>query len=96
MRFYDLCGRCGRPLGSPSVLVDRMCRDCCDVVGVAFRGQPVQVPDGHKRCTGCQEVKPHTSFYRNVGIGDGYRHRCKVCQSAAAATRYQRKKAGVA
>lgn len=93
IRYFDLCGRCGIPI-SPSPRWERMCRDCCDVTGVKLHVEPV--PDGHKRCSRCSVVKPYSGFYRNPGIGDGYKAQCRDCQSAEAAARWQRKKAGVA
>lgn len=42
------------------------------------------IPSGHKRCTGCQEIKPASFeyFYRTKRTPDGYRQRCKVCLDA--------------
>lgn len=41
------------------------------------------IPDTHKRCTMCQEVKSRDEFYKKPG--DSFKAvapRCKVCQSA--------------
>lgn len=34
-----------------------------------------------KRCTGCEEVKPVSEFYRNRSNGDGLAHYCKSCEA---------------
>jgi hypothetical protein len=37
-----------------------------------------------KKCTGCDEVKPVTEFYRNKKARDGRRWECKACSRKAA------------
>jgi len=39
------------------------------------------LPEGHKRCSGCKEVKPFNEFYNNRTESDGLTCRCKVCIS---------------
>jgi hypothetical protein len=41
----------------------------------------VEVPSGHKRCPGCQEIKPHADWHRNRTSSDGFADRCKRCRS---------------
>lgn len=36
-------------------------------------------PDGHKRCSGCGEIKPHAMFYPNARVKDGLYARCNTC-----------------
>lgn len=44
-----------------------------------LRPQPdPDIPEGHKRCTSCREVKPLTEFNRQDGTK--YRSRCKPCR----------------
>lgn len=40
------------------------------------------IPDGHKRCTRCGEVKPYAEMVRNSRKPDGYASRCKACHNA--------------
>lgn len=36
-----------------------------------------------KKCTGCEELKPTTEFYRNKTMGDGLATYCKQCNKEA-------------
>jgi hypothetical protein len=40
-----------------------------------------------KRCSVCGELKPLEDFYKSVGMRDGHRNDCKVCNLAAKAAR---------
>ncbi|MFD9455486.1 endonuclease VII domain-containing protein [Streptomyces sp. NPDC059985] len=42
----------------------------------------VEVPEGHKLCLRCDEVKPHSEWHRNATAPDGLSTRCKVCRAA--------------
>ncbi|WP_327307573.1 endonuclease VII domain-containing protein [Streptomyces sp. NBC_01298] len=42
----------------------------------------VEVPEGHKVCLRCGEVKPHSEWHRNATAPDGLSTRCKVCRAA--------------
>lgn len=37
------------------------------------------IPEGHKRCTGCDAVKPLDEFWKSKGNKDGRMSRCAVC-----------------
>lgn len=48
----------------------------------------VPVPDGHKRCPTCGEIKPLSEWPRNRQSRDGYGSYCKACKSARDAREY--------
>lgn len=35
-----------------------------------------------KSCTGCQQTKPKSDFYKDAVKKDGYKNKCKTCQAA--------------
>ncbi|MFF1767191.1 endonuclease VII domain-containing protein [Streptomyces sp. NPDC058249] len=41
----------------------------------------VDVPDGHKFCRGCGEIKPHSEWHRNASASDGLATCCKACKA---------------
>lgn len=41
----------------------------------------VDVPEGHKLCLKCGEVKPWSDWHRNVTASDGLSTRCKACRA---------------
>ena len=41
--------------------------------------QPQPLPEGHKRCSKCGEVKPYESFFRKSASKDGRESECKAC-----------------
>ncbi|MEU3980040.1 endonuclease VII domain-containing protein [Streptomyces sp. NPDC026672] len=43
--------------------------------------EKVDVPDGHKLCRACGEVKPHSEWHRNATASDGLSTRCKACRA---------------
>ena len=51
-----------------------------EAVGKSVR-EHVDVPDGHKLCRTCGDVKPHGDWHRNAGASDGLSTRCKACRS---------------
>ncbi|MBD0837972.1 endonuclease VII domain-containing protein [Streptomyces sp. TRM68416] len=40
------------------------------------------VPEGHKYCRGCREVKPHSAWHEKTSAPDGLASRCKACKAA--------------
>ncbi|WP_371648151.1 endonuclease VII domain-containing protein [Streptomyces mirabilis] len=42
---------------------------------------PEEVPEGHKHCLGCGEIKPHSEWHRNRSASDGLSARCKACRA---------------
>ncbi|MFD3584443.1 endonuclease VII domain-containing protein [Streptomyces sp. NPDC058683] len=74
--------------------LQRHCRDCrtnyhCrapEPLG------PARVPEGHKRCRGCGEVKPHSEWHRK---GDGFAGRCKARRAAVQPAHHLRRKYGL-
>ncbi|WP_371612134.1 endonuclease VII domain-containing protein [Streptomyces clavifer] len=68
------------------------CRECVAAYGAAHyrrrreaQGKPVRqradVPQGHKECRPCGEVKPHSEWHRNATAPDGLATRCKACKA---------------
>ncbi|MET9255914.1 endonuclease VII domain-containing protein [Streptomyces sp. NPDC003717] len=41
----------------------------------------VDVPEGHKLCRTCGQVKPHSEWHRNATASDGLATRCKACKA---------------
>ncbi|MET9118004.1 endonuclease VII domain-containing protein [Streptomyces longwoodensis] len=39
------------------------------------------VPEGHKLCRTCGEIKPHSEWHRNSTASDGLSTRCKACRA---------------
>ncbi|MEU9733272.1 endonuclease VII domain-containing protein [Streptomyces sp. NPDC048002] len=64
------------------------CRDCASdyhrarqrKLGRKVRPQ-VHVPEGHKLCLKCGEVKPWSEWHRNARASDGLSTRCKACRA---------------
>lgn len=44
------------------------------------------LPEGHKRCSKCREVKAFCEFYKNRAQVDGYDNYCKSCSKAYKST----------
>ncbi|MGV9425513.1 endonuclease VII domain-containing protein [Streptomyces sp. NPDC003656] len=40
----------------------------------------VDVPNGHKYCRTCGQIKPHSEWHRNATASDGLSTRCKSCR----------------
>jgi Recombination endonuclease VII len=65
------------------------CRECAaeyyrrrqEARGKTVRAR-VDVPDGHKLCLKCGEIKPWTEWHRNATASDGLSTRCKACRAA--------------
>ncbi|MFE1833783.1 endonuclease VII domain-containing protein [Streptomyces sviceus] len=69
------------------------CRECVAEYSAAHyrrrreaMGKPVreqvEVPDGHKLCRTCGEIKPWSEWHRNATASDGLSTRCKTCRAA--------------
>ncbi|MFJ2772390.1 endonuclease VII domain-containing protein [Streptomyces sp. NPDC087300] len=43
--------------------------------------EAVEVPEGHKLCRVCGEIKPHGEWHRNATASDGLSTRCKACRA---------------
>ncbi|MFD8718366.1 endonuclease domain-containing protein [Streptomyces sp. NPDC059629] len=43
--------------------------------------EKVDVPEGHKLCRACGEVKPHSEWHRKRSAPDGLATRCKACRA---------------
>ncbi|WP_425835908.1 endonuclease VII domain-containing protein [Streptomyces fractus] len=68
------------------------CRDCVaeysaahyrrrrEALGKTVR-EKVDVPEGHKLCRTCGEIKPHKEWHRNATASDGLSTRCKACRA---------------
>ncbi|MFF4016802.1 endonuclease VII domain-containing protein [Streptomyces sp. NPDC001843] len=77
--------------------LQRHCRNCATnyhrrVLDPPVHGPADHVPEGHKRCRGCGEVKPHSEWHRK---GDGLASRCKACRAADAPAQHLRRKYGI-
>ncbi|MGD6746559.1 endonuclease VII domain-containing protein [Streptomyces sp. BH106] len=68
------------------------CRECVAEYSAAHyrrrqeaRGKSVRVkvdvPDGHKLCRTCGEIKPHADWHRNASASDGLSTKCKACRA---------------
>ncbi|NUQ96740.1 MAG: recombination endonuclease VII [Streptomyces sp.] len=77
--------------------LQRHCRDCatryhCHAPEPQRLGPKDDVPAGHKRCRGCDEVRPHSEWHRK---GAGWASRCKACRAAAAPAQHLLRKYGL-
>ncbi|MDX2932145.1 endonuclease domain-containing protein [Streptomyces ipomoeae] len=77
--------------------LQRHCRDCatsyhCRAPEPPVLGPAGDVPEGHKRCRGCGEVKPHSEWNRKR---DGLASRCKACRAAVRPAEHLRRKYGL-
>jgi hypothetical protein len=55
----------------------------------------VDVPEGHKHCLGCDEVKPWSEWHRNATASDGLSTRCKACRAAKGRSDYLKRQYGI-
>ncbi|WP_078869170.1 endonuclease VII domain-containing protein [Streptomyces sp. NRRL B-1347] len=55
----------------------------------------VPVPEGHKRCPQCGEVKPHAEWELNPTSSDGYASYCKPCRAERNQQSYFKRKYGL-
>ncbi|MFE6890698.1 endonuclease VII domain-containing protein [Streptomyces sp. NPDC057694] len=64
------------------------CRECAaeyyrrrqEARGKTVRAK-VDVPEGHKLCRTCGEIKSHSEWHRNATASDGLSTRCKACRA---------------
>ncbi|MFD7132541.1 endonuclease VII domain-containing protein [Streptomyces sp. NPDC059894] len=69
--------------------LQRHCRDCASDYHRARQQSlgkkvcpKVEVPEGHKLCLKCGEIKPWSEWHRNATASDGLSTRCKTCRAA--------------
>ncbi|GAA1946466.1 endonuclease VII domain-containing protein [Kitasatospora viridis] len=55
----------------------------------------VEVPEGHKRCAKCEQIKPHSEWDRNSSQVSGLAAYCKSCTAARNRESYFRRKYGL-
>ncbi|MEU4658644.1 endonuclease VII domain-containing protein [Streptomyces sp. NPDC023723] len=55
----------------------------------------VEVPDGHKRCRTCGEIKPHSEWTRNRTASDGLATLCKSCKAAQGRAGHLKRQYGI-
>lgn len=65
-------------------------RGALNRVRAAERRRAEGIPEGHKRCPTCGQVKPHDGFHRNSARYDGLAIKCKPCKSAETMARRKR------
>ncbi|TLS45516.1 recombination endonuclease VII [Streptomyces montanus] len=80
--------------------LQRHCQDCatnyhCRAPEPPVLGPDDNVPEGHKRCRSCGEVKPHSEWHRKSSAADGLAGRCKACRAAVAPAQHLRRKYGL-
>ncbi|MFH8444155.1 endonuclease VII domain-containing protein [Streptomyces sp. NPDC018026] len=104
------CSRCERHLpraafASNKSVVDGLqayCRECSaeyyrqrqEAKGKKVR-EKVSVPQGHKRCPQCREVKPHSEWERNKSASDGWASYCRACRAQRLRASYFKRKYGL-
>ncbi|WP_249416414.1 endonuclease VII domain-containing protein [Streptomyces sp. TS71-3] len=55
----------------------------------------VPVPEGHKRCPQCAEIKPYADWERNRSSPDGWASYCRECRAQRNRDSYYRRKYGL-
>ncbi|MDX2540895.1 endonuclease VII domain-containing protein [Streptomyces sp. WI04-05B] len=89
------CSACQRMLPTTAFAASRSrldglqgrCRECGAEAfrrGREARGKKVRrvdVPEGHKHCLGCDEVRHWSEWHRNAAASDGLSTRCKPCRA---------------
>ncbi|MEV0276057.1 endonuclease VII domain-containing protein [Streptomyces sp. NPDC050610] len=55
----------------------------------------VKVPDGHKLCRRCGEIKPHSEWHRNSTAPDGLSTRCKACRAVEGRAAHLKRSYGI-
>ncbi|MFD7294425.1 endonuclease VII domain-containing protein [Streptomyces sp. NPDC059897] len=90
------CSSCQESLPVSTFAVNRSrpdglqanCRECAaafykrrqETLGKSVR-EKVDVPEGHKLCRTCGEIKPHAEWHRNASASDGLSTKCKACRA---------------
>ncbi|CAM5239251.1 Recombination endonuclease VII OS=Streptomyces tendae OX=1932 GN=GUR47_33690 PE=4 SV=1 [Streptomyces tendae] len=96
------CSACKRTLPTSAFAanrskLDRLQDRCRECGAQAYRRRReaqgkkvrrVDVPEGHKHCLSCDEVKPWSEWHRNAAALDGLSARCKACRSVAGRARH--------
>jgi hypothetical protein len=57
--------------------------------------EKVDVPDGHKLCRACGEIKPHSEWHRNATASDGLSTQCKECRAVRARSDHLKRQYGI-
>lgn len=103
------CSTCQRMLALSAFAANRSkldgrqnnCREC---TAEAYRrrreasGKTVRrtnVPEGHKHCLTCDEVKPWSEWHRNVTASDGLSTLCKPCKAAKGRAGHLKRQYGI-
>ncbi|MET8447632.1 endonuclease VII domain-containing protein [Streptomyces sp. NPDC005209] len=103
------CSACKRTLSTSAFAANRSkldglqdrCRECGAEAyrrGREARGKRVRrvnVPEGHKHCLGCDEVKPWSEWHKNASASDGLSTRCKACRAVAGRKRHLKRHYGL-
>ncbi|WP_399883076.1 endonuclease VII domain-containing protein [Streptomyces sp. BBFR51] len=55
----------------------------------------VEVPEGHKLCRTCGEIKPHSEWTRNRTASDGLATLCKSCKAAQGRAGHLKRQYGI-
>lgn len=65
----------------------------------AAEGKPVRekadVPEGHKLCRVCGQIKPHDAWHRNSSASDGLSTRCKACRAVQGRQGHLKRRYGI-
>ncbi|WP_460073240.1 endonuclease VII domain-containing protein [Streptomyces sp. YKOK-I1] len=78
------------------------CRECAaeyyrkrqEARGRTVRAK-VDVPDGHKLCRTCGEIKPHGEWHRNATASDGLSTRCRACRAVQSRQDHLKRQYGI-
>ncbi|WP_406289651.1 endonuclease VII domain-containing protein [Embleya sp. NBC_00896] len=61
-----------------------------------FKVRPkIDVPDGHKRCPKCEQIKPHSEWHKSTRQWDGLAAACKTCRKAEGRAGHLKRKYGL-
>nr|WP_281912217.1 endonuclease VII domain-containing protein [Streptomyces olivaceus] len=55
----------------------------------------VDVPEGHKLCRTCGEIKPHSEWTRNRSASDGLATLCKLCKAVQGRAGHLKRQYGI-
>ncbi|MEU6091046.1 endonuclease VII domain-containing protein [Streptomyces sp. NPDC047085] len=78
------------------------CRECASAYhqqrqltkGLNVRPR-VEVPEGHKYCRTCGEIKPHSEWTRNRSASDGLGTLCKACKAVKGRAQHLKRNYGL-
>ncbi|MFG3249139.1 endonuclease VII domain-containing protein [Streptomyces sp. NPDC048187] len=78
------------------------CRECAAAYhqeGQVAKGRNVRprvkLPEGHKLCRTCGEIKPHSEWTRNRSASDGLATLCKSCKAAQGRAGHLKRQYGI-